>query len=51
MAQESLLRESLDPYVFMKDIYFQRQLYELYDGSPPMEEEETDFDEDFLENL
>ncbi|KAF7774068.1 phospholipid-binding lipoprotein MlaA [Pseudoalteromonas citrea] len=51
MAQESLLKESLDPYVFIKDIYFQRQLYELYDGNPPMKEEDADFDEDFLENL
>ncbi|MCF6434748.1 VacJ family lipoprotein [Pseudoalteromonas sp. MMG022] len=51
MAQEKLLEESLDPYIFMKDIYFQRQLYELYDGNPPIKEEPTDFDEDFLENL
>jgi phospholipid-binding lipoprotein MlaA len=52
LSQEKLLRESLDPYVFMKDIYFQRQLYELYDGNPPIKEEEVeDFDEDFLENL
>ena len=52
LSQEKLLRESLDPYVCMKDIYFQRQLYELYDGNPPIKEEEVeDFDEDFLENL
>ncbi|WP_105168745.1 MlaA family lipoprotein [Pseudoalteromonas sp. T1lg23B] len=51
MAQEKLLEESLDPYIFVKDVYFQRQLYELYDGNPPLKEEPTDFDEDFLENL
>jgi phospholipid-binding lipoprotein MlaA len=51
MAQEKLLEESLDPYIFMKDVYFQRQLYELHDGNPPIKEEQTDFDEDFLENL
>ncbi|MBD1582265.1 MlaA family lipoprotein [Pseudoalteromonas sp. S16_S37] len=51
MAQEKLLKESLDPYIFVKDVYFQRQLYELYDGNPPIKEEPTDFDEDFLENL
>ena len=39
IPQESLLNESLDPYIFMKDIYFQRQLYELYDGNPPIEKE------------
>ena len=35
----------------MKDVYFQRQLYELYDGSPPIEDEIEDFDEDFFEDL
>jgi phospholipid-binding lipoprotein MlaA len=51
MAQEGLLNDSLDPYLFIKDIYFQRQLYELYDGNPPVKEEPEDFDEDFLESL
>lgn len=51
IPQESLLNESLDPYIFMKDIYFQRQLYELHDGNPPIEKEPENFDEDFLESL
>lgn len=51
MAQERLLNDSLDPYLFLKDIYFQRQLYELHDGNPPIKEEPEDFDEDFLESL
>ena len=51
IPQESLLNESLDPYIFLKDIYFQRQLYELYDGEPPEPESEEEYDEDFLENL
>lgn len=51
IPQETLLNESLDPYIFMKDIYFQRQLFELYDGNPPQPEEEEEYDEDFLENL
>ncbi|TMP33912.1 MlaA family lipoprotein [Pseudoalteromonas rubra] len=51
MSQEKLLNESLDPYIFLKDVYFQRQLYELHDGNPPVEEEPEEFDEDFLENL
>ncbi|OUL58528.1 MlaA family lipoprotein [Pseudoalteromonas ulvae] len=50
-AQESLLNESLDPYIFMKDIYFQRQLFELHDGNPPLEKEPETYEEDFLENL
>jgi len=51
IPQEGLLNDSLDPYLFVKDIYFQRQLYELYDGNPPIKEEPEDFDEDFLESL
>lgn len=51
MSQEKLLNESLDPYTFLKDVYYQRQLYELFDGNPPIEEEPDDFDENFLENL
>ncbi|ATC95474.1 MlaA family lipoprotein [Pseudoalteromonas tunicata] len=51
IPQEGLLNESLDPYIFMKDIYFQRQLFELYDGNPPLKQEPDNYDEDFLENL
>lgn len=51
IPQEGLLNDSLDPYLFVKDIYFQRQLYELYDGNPLIKEEPEDFDEDFLESL
>jgi len=49
--QEALLNEALDPYIFVKEIYLQRQQYELYDGNPPIEEDDDDFDEDFLEEL
>lgn len=50
IPQEGLLNESLDPYNFLKEIYLQRQLYELYDGNPPVKEPEA-IDEDFLEEL
>ncbi|WP_105200720.1 MULTISPECIES: MlaA family lipoprotein [unclassified Pseudoalteromonas] len=53
IPQESLLNESLDPYTFVKDVYYQRQLYELHDGNPPLveEPEAEEYDDDFLENL
>ncbi len=51
MAQEKLLKDAIDPYIFMKDIYFQRQLFELYDGNPPLKEEPEEFNDDFLEDL
>ncbi|KPV97611.1 putative phospholipid-binding lipoprotein MlaA precursor [Pseudoalteromonas sp. P1-9] len=55
IPQEALLNESLDPYLFMKDIYLQRQLYELHDGNPPLPKvektEEETANDDFFENL
>jgi phospholipid-binding lipoprotein MlaA len=34
---ESLLEGVYDPYVFYRDAYRQRRLYEIYDGNPPEE--------------
>lgn len=34
--QEQLLVESEDPYVFIKNAYFQNMNYKLYDGQPPI---------------
>jgi phospholipid-binding lipoprotein MlaA len=49
MAQEKLLNGSLDPYAFVKDAYFQRQQYQLYDGNPPEQEVDEAALEEFLE--
>lgn len=49
MAQEKLLNDSLDPYAFVKDAYFQRQQYQLYDGNPPEQEVDEAALEEFLE--
>lgn len=32
---ESFLDSAYDPYVFLRDAYRQRRLYQIYDGSPP----------------
>ncbi|UGB38470.1 MlaA family lipoprotein [Frateuria soli] len=34
---ESFLESAYDPYVFMRDAYRQRRLYQIYDGNPPAE--------------
>jgi phospholipid-binding lipoprotein MlaA len=34
---ENLLEGVYDPYVFYRDAYRQRRLYEIYDGAPPVE--------------
>ena len=32
---ESFLESAYDPYVFVRDAYRQRRLYQIYDGNPP----------------
>jgi phospholipid-binding lipoprotein MlaA len=49
MSQEKLLNDSLDPYAFVKDAYFQRQDYKLYDGEPPQQEVDEAALEEFLD--
>jgi phospholipid-binding lipoprotein MlaA len=34
---ESFLESAYDPYVFIRDAYRQRRLYQIYDGNPPAE--------------
>ncbi len=47
--QESLIDDSLDPYTFVENAYFQNMRYKVYDGNPPVEEN-TQEDKD-LESL
>ncbi|KMT65181.1 VacJ family lipoprotein [Catenovulum maritimum] len=51
MAQEQLLEDSFDPYVFVKEAYFQRTLYKVYDGNPPRAKEVTKEEEEDFENF
>lgn len=52
--QEQLLDDSSDPYIFVRESYFQRVRYKIYDGNVPQpeitEKEEDDF-EAFLNDL
>jgi phospholipid-binding lipoprotein MlaA len=51
--QETILAESIDPYEFVKNAYFQNMQYKVYDGNPPIEvneDEEEDIDA-YLEEL
>ncbi|WP_143872610.1 MlaA family lipoprotein [Catenovulum sediminis] len=54
MDQEQLLEDSMDPYLFVKEAYFQRVKYDLYDGNVPQpkvsQQEEEDF-EAFLDDM
>jgi phospholipid-binding lipoprotein MlaA len=46
---EDLLRDSNDPYVTVRESYLQNRLFNIYDGNPPVEEEDDDLFEEFLE--
>lgn len=52
MQVENMLNNSLDPYSFIKESYYQRQLFKIFDGNPPAPEETLD-DEvlDFLDEV
>ena len=45
---EDLLAESNDPYVTMRESYLQNREFLIYDGDPPIAEDDEFFDE-FLE--
>lgn len=49
IPQEGMIEGSADSYVFMKEVYFQNQNFEIYDGNPPLPEEELD--EAFLDEI
>ncbi len=50
MSQEQLLNDSIDPYLFTKELYLQRQEYKLHDGDVPETEDEFEgIDEDELD--
>lgn len=49
--QERLLDNALDPYIFVKDAYFQHVDYKVYDGEVPTEPEDDELLDDYLEEL
>lgn len=51
IQQEQLINGSTDPYVFVKEAYFQNLNYQIYDGNPPIEEEEFELSDEFLDEI
>ncbi len=49
IQQEKLINDSFDSYIFVKEAYYQNQRYELYDGNPPIKQEEID--PEFLDEI
>ena len=48
LSLEDLLADSADPYITLRESYLQNREFEIYDGDPPMEEDD-DFYDDFLD--
>lgn len=51
IQQERLINDSTDPYVFVKEAYFQNLNYQIYDGNPPIKEEEFELSDEFLDEI
>jgi phospholipid-binding lipoprotein MlaA len=49
LSLEDLMQESKDPYVTLRESYLQNRRFEIYDGNPPVEDEDEFYDE-FLED-
>lgn len=51
--QEQLMQNSLDPYSFVKEAYFQYWRNKVYDGNPPVEPDplEEELDDDFYDQF
>jgi phospholipid-binding lipoprotein MlaA len=45
---EGMLKDSADPYVTVRESYLQNRTFEIYDGDPPVEDDDELYDE-FLE--
>ncbi|TKB55552.1 VacJ family lipoprotein [Ferrimonas aestuarii] len=51
IGQEAILDNSLDPYSFVKEGYYQYVAYSIYDGNPPIQEDDEELLEEYLDEL
>lgn len=49
--QEKLLEQSLDPYTFVKEAYFQRVAFAVYDGHPPEQKQQAHELDDYMDEI
>ncbi|MBT8081693.1 MAG: VacJ family lipoprotein [Gammaproteobacteria bacterium] len=50
LALDEMLADSADPYVTIRESYLQNREFEIYDGDPPVDEEEDDLFDEFFED-
>ncbi len=49
LTAETLLEDSKDPYLTLRESYLQNRRFQVYDGSPPSTDEEEDLFEEFFD--
>ena len=49
LAVDELLADSADPYVTLRESYLQNREFEIYDGNPPVDEDEDDLFDEFFD--
>lgn len=49
LTAETLLEDSKDPYLTLRESYLQNRRFQVFDGNPPSTEEEDDLFEEFFE--
>jgi phospholipid-binding lipoprotein MlaA len=49
LTADTLLEESKDPYLTLRESYLQNRRFQVYDGNPPSTEEEEDLFDEFFE--
>lgn len=49
LTAETLLEDSKDPYLTLRESYLQNRRFQVYDGDPPSTDEEEDLFEEFFE--
>jgi phospholipid-binding lipoprotein MlaA len=51
LSRDQLIKGAYDPYIRIREAYFQNRKFEVYDGNPPEDEDPyEDFDDEFLED-
>ncbi|MEM9403207.1 MAG: VacJ family lipoprotein [Pseudomonadota bacterium] len=51
LAAEGLLEDADDPYIALREAYLQNRLYRIYDGDPPISDEEEDLFNEFFDEV
>lgn len=50
LTADTLLEDSKDPYLTLRESYLQNRRFQVYDGNPPSTEEEEDLFEEFFDD-